>query len=254
VPSGKSPDFASNPRRTSPGAGYSPQRGEKFFRGEDSALHSSSLPELSRPLTRLNAIAMVAGTIIGSSIFVQPSEIARYLDTPLQIMLVWAACGVLTLFGAMVCAELASAFPQTGGVYVFLRDTCAPIAGFLWGWAMFWSMHSGIIAAIAMVFARYATFFVPAGDSGTRAIAVGIILVLSALNYAGVKPGSRVQTALTVAKVAAIVVLVAGGLLLGTQAAAAPQAATVTSQAGLREFLLAMVAGLFAYGGWHMVT
>jgi len=73
---------------------------------------------------------MVAGTIIGSSIFVQPSEIARYLDTPLQIMLVWAACGVLTLFGAMVCAELASAFPQTGGVYVFLRDTCAPIAGF----------------------------------------------------------------------------------------------------------------------------
>jgi len=110
---------------------------------------------------------MVAGTIIGSSIFVQPSEIARYLDTPLQIMLVWAACGVLTLFGAMVCAELASAFPQTGGVYVFLRDTCAPIAGFLWGWAMFWSMHSGIIAAIAMVFARYATFFVPAGDSGT---------------------------------------------------------------------------------------
>ena len=254
MPSGKSADFASNPRRTSPGAGYSPQRGEKFFRGEDSALHSSSLPELSRPLTRLNAIAMVAGTIIGSSIFVQPSEIARYLDTPLQIMLVWAACGVLTLFGAMVCAELASAFPQTGGVYVFLRDTCAPIAGFLWGWAMFWSMHSGIIAAIAMVFARYATFFVPAGDGGTRAIAVGIILVLSALNYAGVKPGSRVQTALTVAKVAAIVVLVAGGLLLGTQAAAAPQAATVTSQAGLREFLLAMVAGLFAYGGWHMVT
>jgi APA family basic amino acid/polyamine antiporter len=119
---------------------------------------------------------------------------------------------------------------------------------------MFWSMHSGIIAAIAMVFARYATFFVPAGDSGTRAIAVGIILVLSALNYAGVKPGSRVQTALTVAKVAAIVVLVAAGLLLGTHAAAAPQAATVTSQAGLREFLLAMVAGLFAYGGWHMVT
>ena len=99
---------------------------------------------------------MVAGTIIGASIFVQPSEIARHLGSPFQIVLVWAACGLLTLAGAMVCAELASAFPQTGGVYVFLRDTYSPLVGFLWGWAMFWSMHAGIIAAIAMVFARYA--------------------------------------------------------------------------------------------------
>jgi len=197
---------------------------------------------------------MVAGTIIGSSIFVQPSEIARYLETPLQIMLVWAACGVLTLFGAMVCAELASAFPETGGVYVFLRDTCAPLAGFLWGWAMFWSMHSGIIAAIAMVFARYATFFVPAGDTGIRVMAVALILALSALNYIGVKPGSRVQTALTVAKVAAIVILVGAGLALAGGSAVAPSSAQAPPAAGLREFLLAMVAGLFAYGGWHMVT
>ena len=143
------------------------------------------MTELTRPLTRLNATAMVAGTIIGASIFVQPSEIARYLATPTAIMSVWLACGVLTLFGALVCAELASAFPRTGGVYVFLREIYSPALGFLWGWGMFWSMHSGIIAAIAMVFARYATFFVPAGDRGTRAIAVAIILVLSALNYVG---------------------------------------------------------------------
>ena len=113
------------------------------------------VPGLRPSLTRLNAIAMVAGTIIGASIFVQPSEIARHLDTPGQIMLVWIVCGALTLFGALVCAELASAFPQTGGVYVFLRDTFSPLAGFLWGWAMFWSMHSGIVAAIAVVFARW---------------------------------------------------------------------------------------------------
>jgi APA family basic amino acid/polyamine antiporter len=199
---------------------------------------------------------MVAGTIVGASIFVQPSEIARYLDTPLQIMLAWAACGVLTFFGAMVCAELASAFPQTGGVYVFLRDTCSPLAGFLWGWAMFWSMHSGIIAAIAMVFARYATFFAPAGDRGIRGVAVALILALSALNYFGVRLGSRVQTVLTIAKVSAIVILVIAGLLLGghAPAASAVSAASGAPAAGLREFLLAMVAGLFAYGGWHMVT
>jgi len=119
---------------------------------------------------------MVAGTIIGASIFVQPSEIARHLETPAQIMVVWLACGLLTLCGAMVCAELASAFPYTGGVYVFLRDTYSPLVGFLWGWAMFWSMHSGIIAAIAIVFARYAAVFIPVGDTGVRAIAVVLIL------------------------------------------------------------------------------
>src|SRR5688572_18410299 len=140
---------------------------------------------------------MVAGTIIGASIFVQPSEIARHLETPGQIMLVWVACGVLTLFGALVCAELASAFPQTGGLYIFLRDTFSPAAGFLWGWAMFWTMHSGIIAAIATVFARYAAHFLPLGPDGTRVVAVLAIVALTVLNYFGVKAGSRVQTVLT---------------------------------------------------------
>jgi APA family basic amino acid/polyamine antiporter len=197
---------------------------------------------------------MVAGTIIGASIFVQPSEVARHLQTPTEIMIVWAACGVLTLFGALVCAELASAMPATGGVYVFMRDAFSPLVGFLWGWAMFWSMHSGIVAAIAMVFARYAAVFVPAGDIGVRAIAVAVILALSALNYAGVRAGSRVQTWFTIAKVGAIAVIVVVGVLVSGRGVESPRLLTDTGPAPLREFLLAMVAGLFAYGGWHMVT
>ena len=214
------------------------------------------MSELPRTLTRLNAVAMVAGTIIGASIFVQPSEIARHLATPGEIMLVWLACGVLTLFGAFVCAELASAFPQTGGLYIFLRDTFSPLAGFLWGWAMFWSMHTGIIAAIATVFARYTAYFVPADDTGVRAIAVGVILALSALNYVGVKAGSRVQTALTIAKIAAIALVVAGGLVLAAAGYVQPAVTNgdPVAPAAFSDFLLAMVAGLFAYGGWHMVT
>lgn len=214
------------------------------------------MSDLRQSLTRLNATAMVAGTIIGASIFVQPSEIARHLATRGQVMIVWLACGVLTLFGALVCAELASAFPETGGVYVFLRETFSPLAGFLWGWAMFWSMHTGIVAAIAMVFARYTAFFVPAGDTGVRAVAVAVIVGLSALNYAGVSLGSRVQTILTAAKVTAIVAIVAIGLLFGGAAAGTAHASAATGggAASMHEFLLAMVAGLFAYGGWHMVT
>jgi APA family basic amino acid/polyamine antiporter len=200
---------------------------------------------------------MVVGTIIGASIFVQPSEIARHLSTPTEIMLVWLGCGVLTLFGAFVCAELASAFPQTGGVYVFMRDAFSPLAGFLWGWAMFWSVHTGIIAAIAVVFARYCAVLVPLGDAGVRIVAVAAILLLSALNYVGVKAGSRTQTAFTIAKLVAVALIVAVGFSVpvvsdgSTVAVATTLDATPTS---IGQFLQAAVAGLFAYGGWHMVT
>jgi APA family basic amino acid/polyamine antiporter len=222
------------------------------------------MPQLTPALTRTNAVAMVAGTIIGASIFVQPSEIARYLVTPLDVLLVWLACGVLTLFGAFVCAELASVFPRTGGIYVFLRETFSPLAGFLWGWAMFWSMHTGIIAAIATVFARYAAHFVEVGDTGIKLIAVGVILALSALNYIGVRAGTRVQTALTVAKVLAIGLIVVVGFsliaadaipsIIGTDFFPSERNPALATEASFSDFLLAMVAGLFAYGGWHMVT
>src|SRR5215217_6292550 len=173
---------------------------------------------LARSIGLTQATAMVVGTIVGSSIFVQPSEVSKAVPTFTGILLVWVAAGALTWFGASICAELTSACPRTGGVYVFLREMFSPAAGFLWGWAMFWSMHSGIIAAVAMVFGRYAATIVPMGDLGIRLTAVGGILTLSVINYFGVRPGSAVQTALTIAKVAAIL-----GLLLLLLGAGTPQ-------------------------------
>src|SRR5262245_54551775 len=126
---------------------------------------------------------MVVGTIVGASIFVQPSEVSRAVPSFAGMLVVWMAAGALTWFGASICAELSSAYPKTGGVYVFLREMFSPAAGFLWGWAMFWSMHSGIIAAIAVVVARYVGTFVPLGDAGIRGVAVGAIVLLSAINY-----------------------------------------------------------------------
>src|SRR3977135_3533739 len=128
---------------------------------------------LARSIGLTQATAMVVGTIVGSSIFVQPSEVSRAVPTFAGMLLVWVAAGALTWFGASICAELTSAYPRTGGVYVFLREMWSPAAGFLWGWAMFWSMHSGILAAIATVFARYVAAIVPVGDLGVRLIAVG---------------------------------------------------------------------------------
>jgi APA family basic amino acid/polyamine antiporter len=104
------------------------------------------------------------GIIIGASVFVQASEITSMVPSLLGVTAVWIVAGILTMGGALVCAELASAYPQTGGVYVFLREIYSPALGFLWGWAMFWSMHTGIFAAIATVFARYTAHFIDTGD------------------------------------------------------------------------------------------
>jgi APA family basic amino acid/polyamine antiporter len=218
--------------------------------------------DLRQSLGLTQATAMVVGIIIGASIFVQPSEITRQMPSVTGIVLVWLAAGVLTLFGALVCAELASAFPRTGGVYVFLRESYGPSLGFLWGWAMFWSMHSGIIAAIATVFARYTAYFLPLDALGQRLTAVALIVVLSVANYLGVKHGGLIQTVFTAAKVLAIAVLIAAGIAwsgdAGGQAgglqAALPSVASGSGDVTLRGFILAIAAGLFAYGGWHMVT
>src|SRR5688572_3497071 len=208
---------------------------------------------LQKSLGLSHATAMVVGTIIGASIFVQPSEITRQMPTVGGILMVWVGAGLLTICGALACAELASAFPRTGGVYVYLTESYSPAAGFLWGWAMFWSMHTGIIAAIAMVFARYAAVFVPMGDWGLRITAVSLILVLSGINIVGVKHGGRVQTMFTAAKLAAIVLMIVAGTWL-TWGQPMPAAPAATSAASLKGFALARVAGLFAYGGWPIVT
>jgi APA family basic amino acid/polyamine antiporter len=212
------------------------------------------LNRLARVIGLSHATSLVVGTIIGASVFVQASEITALVPTPGGVVLAWALAGALTLIGALVCAELASAYPQTGGVYVFLREIYSPLFGFLWGWAMFWTMHSGILAAVATVFARYAAYFVPMGEWGLRATAVGAIVGLSAINYLGAKLGSRVQAALTGVKVAAVAVIILSGVVLEPVAAPMAAATTPAGAWGVDGLLLAVAAGLFAFGGWHMVT
>jgi APA family basic amino acid/polyamine antiporter len=170
------------------------------------------------------------------------------------VLLVWACAGALTLIGALITAELSSAFPRTGGVYVFLREAYSPAVAYLWGWAMFWSMHSGIIAAIATVFGRYLGHFVELGDAGTRAAAVGAIVVLSAVNYVGVRWGSALQTFFTAIKLIAVAAIVVLGVSFVVSHGSAPMSSSHQSPITGSAFVRAMIAGLFAYGGWHMVT
>jgi APA family basic amino acid/polyamine antiporter len=211
---------------------------------------------LSRSITLVHATALVVGIIIGASIFVQPSVITGTIPTTAGVYAVWLVSGMLTLFGALIAAELASAFPHAGGVYVFLREAFSPVVGFLWGWAMFWTMHTGIIAAIATIFARYASFFHPMGDAGVRLLAVAAVVALTAVNYVGVRQGSLVQTTFTILKIAAIAAIIVAAFAIGVRGdvPAPVRGAPAPGAAFASRFPLAVVAGLFAFGGWHMVT
>ena len=208
---------------------------------------------LKRAIGLPAATALVVGTIIGSSIFVQASELTALVPDPVMVVLAWAVAGLITLIGALVCAELSSAYPRTGGVYVFFKEIYSPSLGFVWGWAMFWTMHSGILAAIATVFARYAAFFVPLDVTASRLVAVSAILVLSAINYRGVTFGSNLQSAFTLVKVLAVMAIMVLGFALFSGRPASPEE-IAPPHVTFANFLLAVGAGLFAYGGWHMVT
>jgi APA family basic amino acid/polyamine antiporter len=201
--------------------------------------------------------SMVVGIIVGASIFVQPAEVTRLAPSPRGVMLAWLVAGVLTLCAALVCAEFSWLFPETGGVYVFLKKTYSPALAFLWGWGMFWTMHTGILAAIAVVLARYAGYFFGLGDLGVRVLAMAAILAISFVQYLGVKAGSAVQVTLTVAKVAAIGVMCVLLFTLGGPVHRALPAESVPQGSlswSLPAFGLAIAAGLFSFGGWHMCT
>ena len=199
------------------------------------------------------ATSMVVGIIVGASIFVQPSEVTRLVPNRSGVILAWLVSGVLTLCAALVCAELSRLFPQTGGVYVFLKQIYSPALGFLWGWTMFFVMHAGILAAIAVVLARYAGYFFGFGDLGVRLLAMAAILLVSVIQYLGVKPGSAVQVTLTAAKVCAIALLCGVIFTQGT-AAHHSVSASLDQPIHFASFGLAVAAGLFAFGGWHMVS
>lgn len=218
-------------------------------------MNSKKTPELRRALGLPHAIALVVGTIIGASIFVQPSEITGQVPSVTGVFMVWLISGILTFFGALVCAELASIFSQSGGVYVYLKEAYSPSIGFLWGWAMFWSMHSGIIAAISVIFARYSAYFLPMNDIAIKAVAIAVIFLLSAINYFGVKQGSNLQSLFTLGKIVVIVFIILAGFGLGSRIPEHYVTRNImNSDISVNSFFLALVAGLFAFGGWHMVT
>ena len=226
----------------------------------DSANSSAnSSHALAQRLGLFDATMIVMGGIIGSGIFINPSVVARQVNTPFLILGVWALGGLIALVAAFIWAELAALRPEVGGQYAYLREAFHPSVAFLYGWALLLVIQTGGMAAVAVTFARYFVELtrVPLAD---WLVAVLALAGLTVINCLGVRAGSTVQSILMVLKIIAILALIACGFAL-----AEPKSAAVSApQTGLLGRPLsfdlltvvgaAMVPVLFAYGGWQTAT
>ena len=207
---------------------------------------------LVRDLRLRDATLLVVSGVIGSGIFLTPGAIADLLPHPGAIFAAWLVGGLLSLAGALANAELGAMYPRAGGDYVYLREVFHPAAGFLVGWLSFFVIYAGTIATLAAGFAAGLAAFVPMGKGAELGVAVGLILAVSALNYAGVRWGALANNVTAVLKIAALlavglVPLFVGGGDVGNLRPLVSGAGTLT----LSAFALALSPVLFSYLGWN---
>jgi len=245
-----------------------------------------------KAMTLTDATMLVAGSMIGSGIFIVSASMARGLPSPLWMILAWVLSGVMTLLGALAYGELAAMYPKAGGQYVFLRESMGPLMGFLYGWTFFVVIETGTIAAVAVAFGRFLGVLIPTigperfswfpqadvciaalgctdpanaiqlGLTPQRLIGLLSVAFLTWINLKGVRDGKIVQTTLTVVKTGALALLVILGLTVGRNATAlganfSPGAFagqwTMTSTLVIA-FGAAMVGSLFSSDAWNSVT
>ena len=249
-------------------------------------------PEFVKAMTLTDATMLVAGSMIGSGIFIVSASMSRTLGSPFWLLLAWVVTGVITLLGALAYGELAAMFPRAGGQYVFLRESMGPLMGFLYGWTLFVVIQTGTIAAVAVAFGRFLGVLWPAispnryawfpsadvcaswlgctdavnaiqlGMTPQRLVALISIGVLTWINLRGVREGKLVQTTLTVVKTGALALLILIGISIGRNATALTANFSAGHFFGTGEvtgafviaFGAALVGSLFSSDAWNNVT
>lgn len=231
-------------------------------------------PQLTQGLGFLGAISVVAGTMIGTAIFVVPSMMLGHVGSPANVLAVWALAGILSLFGALGYAELGAAMPEAGGEYVYLRHAYGPALGFLYAWTQFVVAKSASIAAIATGFLLYLAYFFPqlanswkiklpwAGHgvsfelSGLQVGSALVIVLLSALNVAGVRRSGAAQTLFTAAKLLVLGLLIVLGFALGNGSFRHFASSLCPWPLGthVAGWGAATIAALWAYDGWNNLS
>jgi basic amino acid/polyamine antiporter, APA family len=227
--------------------------------------------ELKRQLGLFDAVMVISGDMIGVGIFVTTGFIAETLPSPGGVLLIWLLGGMLALAGALSCAELSAALPYAGGDYIYIREAYGKLIGFLSGWSSFLVTFSGSIAAIAVGFAAFMSFFFPILGSehvlyatslfghpiqitiGTI-FSIAAVLILSAIHYIGVRQGVILQDVLTTLKIGSLLGIILLGVLIGKGSTEnfTPFFDT-TKMADFSRFGAAFIPAIFAYAGWNAV-
>jgi APA family basic amino acid/polyamine antiporter len=213
--------------------------------------------ELSRRLGLWSAVAVVIGSTIGSGIFRSPAGIADKLPGPLPMLAVWTAGGIFALCGALTLAEVASALPRTGGMYVFCRDGWGRLAGFLFGWGQFSMIRAASLGAISITFAEYLFRVLgldpqlPSNVRTVRLAAAAAIALTALFNVLGVSLSTAVNNLTVLAKYGGLVFIVLAAFALGLPASGGHfTPALPAGSFTLTAFGLALVSTLWAFDGW----
>ncbi|HWF67278.1 MAG TPA: amino acid permease, partial [Acidobacteriaceae bacterium] len=250
----------------------------------------SNAVAFKRGLGLFDSIMIVVGIMIGSGIFIVPAEMSRLIASPGWLLVAWGVTGILTVTGALSYGELAAMIPEAGGMYVYLREAFSPIIAFLYGWTFWAVIQTGILAAVAIAFARSAGVLFPsiAEDhyllvpthvigrysvslSTTQLVAIGVIAVLAFANMRGLNYGRILQNIFTIAKVGAVATLIVLGCTIGIHHTAIVEnlhhfwtvrhpvqfAAGMDASSGIGLFLavcLAQTGSLFSSNSWDNVT
>jgi APA family basic amino acid/polyamine antiporter len=238
--------------------------------------------KFQKKLKLFDATAIVAGSMIGSGIFIVSADIARNVGAPGWLLLVWLITGILTVIAALTYGELASLMPHAGGQYVFLKEAYNPLVGFLYGWSAFLVIQGGTIAAVAMGFAKFTGVIFPwVSDSNlwfkwhfvkfstVHLIAIGSIIILTLINTRGILMGKIIQNLFTSTKVGILLLFVFIGLFVArnadsievnrlffwSAAKVSNNQLSVLSGIGLLiAFTTAMVGSLFSSDAWNNIT
>ena len=228
------------------------------------AVAGTSDDGLIRSIGLASAIMLVVGNVIGSGIFLTTGGMAAHIPSASLLLLAWTLGGVLTIAGGLTYAEMGAMFPRSGGVYVFLREAYGELPAFLYGWVALLVVISGGIAGVAVGFAEYLSFFIPAFSTTTvlvalptpwgafnispgQVVAAVSLAVLGAINYVGVRSGNMVNVVLTIAKVAGLAALPIMAILAANVQPAFTPIVPAAIARPLASFGIAMIAVLWTY-------
>ncbi len=227
------------------------------------AAPQSAYPQLARDLTVSHASAVVVGTIIGTGIFLVPTEMMQAVGSAKLVYLAWLVGGVLSFLGALTYAELGAMKPEAGGEYVYMRDGYGPLLGFLYAWTTFLIAKPGSIATIStgmvrilgtfafLSFLPQKAFEFPVPVTWGQLVAIGLIAFISLINYIGVRKAGEFQLFFTIFKVAIVLGVITIAFTYGGGTTANFLTQYEGSIGGMYGFMLALVAALWAYDGWN---